>query len=223
MKPIVVSPPLKGEWNALNTPGDKVPSHGTHAWGMTYAFDFYRLKKMHGSAVWHKKSHIEYLLGQVTLGDTFGWGAPVYAPIDGVVREVVSSVKERNRLHLVADLGIVLYNTLFFSYRRGKPRQLSGNYLIIEGKTCCAFIAHAKTGSIKPHVGDRVKAGDHIADVGHSGNSTVPHLHFQLMDRVDIKTAKGVPCCFSGYEVDTNDQWQKVACGIPDSRHTLRF
>ncbi len=28
MEPIVVSPPLRGDWNALNCPGDQVPSHG---------------------------------------------------------------------------------------------------------------------------------------------------------------------------------------------------
>ncbi|MGV6816398.1 MAG: hypothetical protein ACWA44_03895 [Thiotrichales bacterium] len=101
MEPIVVSPPLRGEWNALNTPGDMVPSHGTYEWGMAYAYDFFRLQKKNGDAAWHKKSALKYFLGQVKLSDTFGWGEPVYAPIDGVIREVVSSIPERNRLHIV--------------------------------------------------------------------------------------------------------------------------
>ncbi|MGV6858210.1 MAG: M23 family metallopeptidase [bacterium] len=223
MEPIVVSPPLKGEWNALNTPGDKVPSHGTHEWGMAYAYDFFRIEKINGVAAWHRKSTSRYLLGQVKLSDTFGWGEPIYSPIEGVVREVVSSIHERNRLHVVSDLGLAFLNGLIFSFKRGKPYQLGGNYLIIEGKSCCAFIAHAKTGSIHHEVGDRIRAGDQIAEVGHSGNSTVPHLHFQLMDRVDIRSAKGLPCSFSSYEVSINDVWEKVVRGVPGSKHTIRF
>lgn len=223
MEPIVVTPPLSGEWNAVNTPGDKVPSHDTYEWGMAYAYDFCRLVSRNGSTSWHGKSTLQYLLGQVRLSDTFGWGEPVFAPIDGVVREAVSSIRERDRLHIASDMGLAIWNSLFFSYARGRPSQLGGNYLIIEGENCCAFLAHARTGSIKPGVGDAVRAGEQVAAVGHSGNSTAPHLHFQLMDRVDIRSAAGLPCCFSEYERRINDSWQKVECGIPDSKHTIRF
>ena len=223
LEPIVVSPPLKGEWNALNTPGDKVPSHGTYQWGMAYAYDFFRLKKKNGTATWHKKSMLKYLLGQVKLSDTFGWGEPIYSPIDGVIREVVFNIQERKRLHIFSDIGLALFNSLFFSYQRGKTSELGGNYLIIEGENCCAFFAHIKAGSIKHNVGEPVKAGDFIAEVGHSGNSTIPHLHFQLMDRVDIKSAIGLPCRFSNYEIKVNDVWQRVEFGIPSSKHTIRF
>ena len=224
MEPIVVSPPLRGEWNAINTPGDKVPSHGFHEWGMAYAYDFFRLEKYKGGDVaWHKKTPGQYFLGQVKLSDTFSWGEPIYSPIDGIVREVVSSVIERNRLHIIRDIGLAIFHSLFFSFKNGKTQKLGGNYLIIEGKSCCAFIAHAKTGSIKHKVGDVVAAGDIIGEVGHSGNSTVPHLHFHLMDRVDIKSAKGLPCCFSSYDLQIEDKWEKVVCGIPSSKYTIRF
>lgn len=223
MKPITVFPPLKGEWNVINTPGDKVPSHGTDEWAMTYAFDFFRLAETNGATTWHRKSAAKYFLGQVKLADTFGWGEPIFSPIDGVVREVISSIPERNPLHIMSDFGLALWNGLFFSYRRGQPHQLAGNYLIIEGKHCCAFIAHVQKGSIQHKVGDTVNAGDYIAAVGHSGNSTIPHLHFQLMDRVDIKSAKGLACCFESYEVNIDNNWQKVACGIPSSQYRIRF
>lgn len=170
MKPIVVEPPLRGEWKVLNTPGDKIPSHGTYEWGMAYAYDFVRLK----NSRWHDKTNATYLLGQVKLSDTFAWGEPIYSPISGVIREVVSSIPERGRLHLISDMGLALFNSLFFSYKRGKPHQLCGNYLIIKGDKYCVLIAHLKKGSIKHKVGDYVSAGDHIAEVGHSGNSTLP-------------------------------------------------
>lgn len=39
-EPIVVAFPLRGEWLAPNTPGTKIPSHGTNQLGTRYAFDF---------------------------------------------------------------------------------------------------------------------------------------------------------------------------------------
>jgi hypothetical protein len=223
MKPIVVSPPLKGEWNVLNTPGDKIPSHGTDKWGMTYAYDFFRLKKHNGSLTWHKKTLLQYLLAQVKLSDAFGWGEAIYSPINGVIREVISTIPERNRMHIASDFGLALFNSLFFSYEQGSPYQLCGNYIIIEGEDSCALLAHAKMNSIHHKVGEAVTAGEYIAEVGHSGNSTIPHLHFQLMDRVDIKSAKGLPCCFSKYEEAIGNVWQKVKCGIPASKNKIRF
>lgn len=38
--PILVDLPLRGEWVCPNTPGSKVPSHGTDRLGTRYAYDF---------------------------------------------------------------------------------------------------------------------------------------------------------------------------------------
>jgi hypothetical protein len=38
-EPITVAPPVEGRWRALNSPADRVPSHGLHAYGQTYAID----------------------------------------------------------------------------------------------------------------------------------------------------------------------------------------
>lgn len=39
-EPIIVKFPLRGEWLSPNTPGTKVPSHGTDRFGTRYAYDF---------------------------------------------------------------------------------------------------------------------------------------------------------------------------------------
>lgn len=36
---VEVEPPVTGRWTALNSPADKVPSHGVHAYGQAYAID----------------------------------------------------------------------------------------------------------------------------------------------------------------------------------------
>ncbi len=36
---VVVDFPLRGEWMAPNTPGKKIPSHGTNQLGQRYAID----------------------------------------------------------------------------------------------------------------------------------------------------------------------------------------
>ena len=37
--PVEVDAPVTGRWLAVNSPADKVPSHGLHAYGQTYAVD----------------------------------------------------------------------------------------------------------------------------------------------------------------------------------------
>ncbi len=35
----IAKPPVVGRWAPVNSPGTRVPSHGLHAWGQTYAID----------------------------------------------------------------------------------------------------------------------------------------------------------------------------------------
>src|SRR5690348_1213460 len=38
-EPLAVAPPVRGTWRAVNSPASRVPSHGLHAYGQTYAID----------------------------------------------------------------------------------------------------------------------------------------------------------------------------------------
>jgi murein DD-endopeptidase MepM/ murein hydrolase activator NlpD len=71
--------------------------------------------------------------------------------------------------------------------------------------------AHLQPGSIQVHLHDQVPRGTVIARLGNSGNSTGPHLHFQVTDSDSVLQSEGVPYAFekftdlgpgSDYELD---------------------
>jgi murein DD-endopeptidase MepM/ murein hydrolase activator NlpD len=57
---------------------------------------------------------------------------------------------------------------------------------------------HLKPGSIPAWLrkGTRLRTGDLIGRVGNSGNSSNPHLHFQVMDGPSFLDAMGLPFVF---------------------------
>jgi hypothetical protein len=77
-----------------------------------------------------------------------------------------------------------------------------GNKVIIAiGHGRYAFYAHLQTGSISVHAGERVKVGQTIARLGNSGNSSGPHLHFQLMDGPLSADSEGIPFRFTEFDL----------------------
>jgi murein DD-endopeptidase MepM/ murein hydrolase activator NlpD len=101
-------------------------------------------------------------------------------------------------------------------------RPLAGNYVVIEGGEGYAFYAHLRAGSIGVRAGQRVAAGQIIGALGNSGNSTMPHLHFHLMDGPDPVAAKGLACKFQSYERWTDERWELVNDGIPGALERIR-
>jgi len=101
---------------------------------------------------------------------------------------------------------------------------LVGNHLVLQmsGANVFALLAHARTGSIRVQEGDAVRLGQPIAAVGHSGNSSAPHLHFQLMDSADLTRARGLPCCFAQYEAFRDGAWVGIRHGLPAKRELIR-
>lgn len=75
-----------------------------------------------------------------------------------------------------------------------KSTELAGNLVILELEPgVFAAYAHLQPGSITVKVGDKVKVGQHLANLGNSGNSSGPHLHFGLLDQANMFTGRSLP------------------------------
>lgn len=218
--PVVVAFPLRGEgWVAITSPADRIPSHGTDMLGQRYAFDFLKVddrRRLH----WHPASWLRTLLVGVPTRECYAWGAPVHTPIDGEVVRAVDGMAERGRVHPLRELLLVLRNTLTFTPAR-LPVVLGNHVIVRQGEVFAAF-AHLAPGSVAVHEGQEVRLGETIGRVGHTGNSTSPHLHFQLMDAADPLAARGIACAFDSYEVLRGDTWVPVKGGIPGKAERIR-
>ena len=85
----------------------------------------------------------------------------------------------------------------------GAMNTYAGNYVTINHENGeFSFYAHLDEGSVLVKKGDRVTQGQPIGRVGTTGNSAGPHLHFQLMDGPDVRTANGLPVTFENISGD---------------------
>jgi murein DD-endopeptidase MepM/ murein hydrolase activator NlpD len=108
------------------------------------------------------------------------------------------------------------------TFTPSKLPMVLGNHVIMRCGEIYAGFAHLRPGSVAVKAGQAVRAGEVIGRVGHTGNSTAPHLHFQLMDSADLMTARGIPCAFRAYDVLRDGEWVPVLNAIPRSSDRIR-
>lgn len=199
--PLLIEVPVTGRWRGLNSPASKVPSH-THALAQTYALDI--THEPPGTS----PRTMDWLWPPMRRPQEFpSFGQPVLAPFDGVV--VAAHSTSRDHLTRLSPLGLIVMLIESFVRSAGTPRHLLGNHVLLRAEadgsaggaaaggtpdgSVVAVLAHLRRGSVQVVRGERVTAGQQIAECGNSGNSSDPHVHFQLMDGTDITTAHGLP------------------------------
>ena len=118
----------------------------------------------------------------------YGFGADVVAVADGSVSVAFDGMPEQTPNTPVAGL-------------RG-PRDYSGNHVSLQiSPGVWAVYAHLQPGSLSVKTGDEVRKGQVIGKLGNSGNSSGPHLHFQLSDGPEITTSNSLPFSLDSYSL----------------------
>ena len=191
-KPIVLDLPFRGRWLARNSPARRVPSHGTHALGTTYAIDFVAVDGDGRSApsTWRSWLSVEPPEAFV------GFGLPILAPIAGTV--VAAHDGEEDHEARRSQLTLVPYMLGQAGRLRAGPNAIAGNHVILGLAPTGPYVAlvHLKRGSVRVGTGEVVAAGDVVGECGNSGNSTQPHVHVQATDSSDWSRATGLPVAF---------------------------
>ena len=122
------------------------------------------------------------------------YGAPIHAVADGEIVAVSDELQDQvpGANPPVGSLTLAQYG---------------GNHVVQRfeqnGRTYYAFYAHLKPGTAKAAVtvGQKVSTGDVLGELGNSGNTDSPHLHFHVMDGPDPLASDGLPYQFDSLQL----------------------
>lgn len=183
---VVISPPFRGEWAAFNGPSNSsghrrlvLALDGHVAIGQRFAIDYLQVDSAGSSRRGDPLKNTSY----------YAYGTELLAVADGIIAGVKDSIPE----NVPGANSRVVPITL---------ETVGGNYVAIDiGNGRYALYAHVQPHSLRVKVGDRVKRGQVMALLGNSGNSTEPHVHFQIADGPTFLSSEGMPYGFGSFEV----------------------
>ena len=193
--------PVKGTWLMTVMPG--LRSHHRFNPPSEFALDFFRADA--DGRIWHDDPAL--------ATNFYGFGADVLAAADGIVVAVTDG-EVQDRAMLIRKPGeapeaagrrIQGYN--FGRYKKDFARAAAGNLVVIkhelQGRIEYSAYGHLRAG-MPVKVGQTVKQGEKIGEVGDTGDSAAAHLHFQVNAGPDPFTSKSLPVRLAGIQDPTN-------------------
>lgn len=195
-----------------------VPSHGVRLLGQTYAIDILHPRPP-GTACKLGRA------GGMRRPEEFPtFGEEVLAVADGTVVRVVDGARDHQPRESWPAVVFLMVVEALVRLLAG-ARAIAGNHVVVDhGDGSYAILVHLERGSPAVRRGDRVSTGQLIGPVGNSGNTTEPHLHFQLTDDRRPAGSAGVPFRWRGVTIEPGDvdgSWSnrpvdtKIVEGLP--------
>jgi len=165
--------PFYDAWVVVNGGVDKKFSHSWDVPTQRYAYDLLILDESGKSYIGNGKKMTDY----------YCYGKEILAPADGEVIDAIS----------VYSNSLILKN----GQADCAAHDIRGNHILIRhSEREYSLLAHLQPGSINVKAGDTVERGQIIARCGNSGNSSEPHLHFQLQCGKNFFSSAGLPIEF---------------------------
>ena len=193
--PAIIGPPLTGtDWFALNAccnlsshRGAMLPFGGRINGAERYAIDYSRIDTSANPIVNLAMKRIMTFRGDPSKNESYlAWDQPIIAVADGTVVKVVSDSPDIAPGNFPEGVAI---------------GESTGNRIIEDiGGGVFALYAHLKQGSPTVKVGDTVTRGQVIGRLGNSGNTSEPHLHFQLERGIAPLASDNVPFEFTAFD-----------------------
>lgn len=119
--------------------------------------------------------------------------AEVLSPGDGEIVEVINDQEDMYNQPFDFDKAI----------KEQRIKDIAGNIVIIKHNDKeFSHLFHFKKGSIKVKIGEKVKRGEKLGEVGFSGTATLySHLHYQLMNGKDFLKDEALPVQFDNVSI----------------------
>jgi hypothetical protein len=138
----------------------------------------------------------EIVKGQgAVISDWYTWAREIISPSDGKVLYARNDVPDNLKPGRIQK---ELYANL-----PEPDLALPGNNILLDhGNGEYSSLGHMRQGSVRVRTGDRVKQEDVLGEVGNTGASPVPHLHYQLVSDGHVFLADGLPSRFDNISFD---------------------
>jgi murein DD-endopeptidase MepM/ murein hydrolase activator NlpD len=176
--------------------------HGTHRWGIPEEFALDIVKVGADGRTYRNTG--------ARNEDFHAYGADVVAAAEGTVAANITGAEELPPLLRKAGESMQDYYGRISAQQvknmaAGEVGAVGDSVILDHGQSEYSVYAHLQPGSITVKPGDRVKAGQVIGRLGTSGNSTEPHLHFQVCDRPSALSCASVIPTFDTIEIFNAD------------------
>ncbi len=120
------------------------------------------------------------------------YGKPILAVADGTVIGTRNDLKDQVPGGLPPNLPL---------------DEADGNFVVLDiGSGLFVNYAHMRPGGVRVKLGQKVRRGEVIGEVGNTGNTLAPHMHLHVMDNPNPLASNSLPYVFDNFTITAVDE-----------------